>query len=127
MNDGAKIGPDQTRLSVERTRLSLVRTLMSEIRTATSLITFGFAVYKFFQIENPPAAARTYLVGPREFGILMIIIGLASLTLGTFEYARDLRLLRATYPDLSRSNVRYIAALIALLGILGLVTAVCRR
>lgn len=100
---------------------------MSEIRTATSLITFGFALYKFFQIENPPAPAMAYVVGPRELGILMIIIGLATLTLGILEYARDLRLLRATYPDLPRSNVRYVAALIAVLGILGLAAAVFRR
>lgn len=100
---------------------------MSEIRTATSLITFGFAVYKFFQIENPPAGAKTYVVGPREFGILMIAIGLATLMLGVFEYKRDLRLLRETYPDLPRSNVSYVAALIALLGILGLVAAAFRR
>ncbi|HSR00746.1 MAG TPA: DUF202 domain-containing protein [Sphingomicrobium sp.] len=118
---------DQTRLSVERTRLSFVRTLMSEIRTATSLITFGFAVYKFFQIENPVPGGRNYVVGPREFGMLMIVIGLATLTLGIAEYMRDMRVLRAAYPDLPRSNVGYVTALVAALGTLGLIMIVLRR
>jgi len=34
-----------------RTRNSYERTTMSWIRTATSLITFGFTIYKFFQLE----------------------------------------------------------------------------
>jgi len=35
-----------------------IRTMMAWIRTATSLITFGFSVYKFFQIELKSAAGR---------------------------------------------------------------------
>jgi putative membrane protein len=41
-----------TRLAVDRTRLAYERTLMAWIRTAISLITFGFTIYKFFQIEG---------------------------------------------------------------------------
>jgi uncharacterized membrane protein YidH (DUF202 family) len=41
----------QTRLALERTRVAYDRTMMAWIRTATSLITFGFGVYKFFQLE----------------------------------------------------------------------------
>ena len=44
---------DSTRLAFERTRNSYENTMMSWIRTATSLITFGFSIYKFFQIEAP--------------------------------------------------------------------------
>ena len=36
-----------TRLSAERTRLAYEGTLLSWVRTAISLITFGFAIYKF--------------------------------------------------------------------------------
>jgi len=38
-----------TKLAIERTRLAHERTLMAWVRTATSLISFGFTVYKFFQ------------------------------------------------------------------------------
>ncbi|MBE5502510.1 Predicted membrane protein [Mycobacteroides abscessus subsp. massiliense] len=40
-----------TRLAVERTRLALERTTMAWIRTSTSLIAFGFTIFKFFQYQ----------------------------------------------------------------------------
>jgi putative membrane protein len=40
--------PDATKLAVERTRLAYERTLMAWVRTATSLISFGFTLFKFF-------------------------------------------------------------------------------
>jgi uncharacterized membrane protein YidH (DUF202 family) len=43
-----------TRFFFERTLFSHERTLMSWVRTATSLITFGFTIYKFFQLELGP-------------------------------------------------------------------------
>jgi hypothetical protein len=39
------------KLAFDRTRLPYDRTKMAWVRTATSLITFGFSVYKFLQIE----------------------------------------------------------------------------
>lgn len=41
----------RTHLAVGRTRLAYERTMMAWVRTATSLIIFGFSIYKFFQIE----------------------------------------------------------------------------
>jgi uncharacterized membrane protein YidH (DUF202 family) len=38
-----------TQLAAERTRLAYERTLMAWVRTGTSLITFGFTIYKFFE------------------------------------------------------------------------------
>jgi putative membrane protein len=64
---------DSTRLAFERTRNSYENTMMSWIRTATSLITFGFSIYKFFQIEAPSEKQRNYLIGPREFAIALLI------------------------------------------------------
>ena len=55
--------PDATRLAVERTRLAYERTLMAWTRTATSLISFGFTIYKFFQYlrEDRPVADASAL------------------------------------------------------------------
>ena len=39
-----------TRLAVDRTRLAHERTLMAWVRTATSLISFGFTIYKFLAL-----------------------------------------------------------------------------
>ena len=41
-----------TKLAYDRTRLAYENTKMAWVRTATSLITFGFSVFKFFQIER---------------------------------------------------------------------------
>ncbi len=83
-----------TTLAFERTRIAYERTMMAWIRTATSLITFGFSVYKFFEIEMKTAPPIAMLLGPRGFGLALIGIGLLSLVLGTVEHARDLRALR---------------------------------
>jgi putative membrane protein len=117
-------------LSVDRTRLSYDRTLMSWIRTATSLITFGFTIYKFFQIEsNRVAAASTRLIGPREFSIMMIAIGLTSLAVATIEHSRDLSALKAQFPQarFPRSTTRFMAGLISLLGICAIVAVLFRQ
>ena len=66
-----------TRLAVDRTRLAYERTLMAWIRTAVSMITFGFTIYKFFEFElkDRPVPSGSVL-GPREFALIMIAIGL---------------------------------------------------
>src|SRR5438270_6748001 len=89
-----------TRLAIDRTRLAYERTLMAWIRTATSLITFGFSIYKFFQIEA--AGKQDRLVSATEFSELMIIFGLISLVIATLEHRRDLNALRAEYPEIPR-------------------------
>ena len=71
-----------TRLAFDRTRVAYERTMMAWIRTATSLITFGFAVYKFFQIEAPSSSAGSHLIGPREFSLTLVGIGLFALLAG---------------------------------------------
>ena len=50
-----------TKLAYERTRLAYERTMQAWIRTATSLITFGFSVYKFFQLERPTGSRKPRL------------------------------------------------------------------
>lgn len=54
-------------LAFDRTRAAYERTMIAWIRTATSLITFGFSIYKFFQIEAPPSGQPNRLIGPRGF------------------------------------------------------------
>ena len=114
-----------TRLAVDRTRLAHERTLMAWVRTAISLITFGFTIYKFFQIEG--AGKQDRAISATEFSVLMIVIGLVSLLMATLEHRRELNALRVEYPDMPRSLARVLAALISVLGILALVTVLLRR
>jgi putative membrane protein len=118
-----------TRLAVERTRLAYERTLMAWVRTATSLITFGFSIYKFFQIElgrGVPKSDR--LIGPREFALFMIVIGLFSLLMATLENRRDLKAVKTEYHVKVHSSLAQVcAALVSLLGILALIAVILRR
>ena len=50
---GAQRLDTATELAFDRTRAAYERTMMAWIRPATWLITFGFTIYKFFQIEAP--------------------------------------------------------------------------
>lgn len=72
-------------MSFQRTRLSADRTLMSVIRTSLSLITFGFTIFQFFKRltqANILAAADS----PRNFGIVLVALGIALLVLGIFYH-----------------------------------------
>jgi len=115
-----------TTLALERTRIAYERTMMSWVRTATALITFGFSVYKFFQFEFLERGVSSPLIGPREFGLVLICTGLLSLFLGTIEHGRDLRALRKQYPGMPVSMTRVVTIPIAALGVLALLTAIVR-
>jgi putative membrane protein len=79
-----------SRLAFDRTRVAFERTMLAWTRTGTSLITFGFGVYKFFQIERKPGA-QDYIIGSEQFGLVLVCIGLGALALGTLEYHRNMR------------------------------------
>jgi putative membrane protein len=96
--------PSSIQLALERTNLSHEQTLMSWVRTATSLITFGFTIYKFFQLELENRPPLQDVIGPRQFAVLMISIGLFSLMAATIEYRvyrNGLRRRYAGHPPLS--------------------------
>jgi putative membrane protein len=68
--------------------------MMTWIRTAIALITFGFTIYKFFQLELPSRAENLPLLGPREFAPSASRSGLFSLMLATLEHRRSQRVLK---------------------------------
>src|SRR5262245_55613103 len=102
-----------TWLAFDRTRVAYERTMMAWIRTATSLITFGFTVYKFFQLEVPSNRAENFLLGPREFALVLVSIGLLSLLLATVEYRQNLRTLAVQYHAHVRSLTVIVATLVS--------------
>lgn len=109
--------PDMaTRLAIERTRVAYERTVMAAIRTSTSLITFGFSAYKFFQLDVTQHVQTTHIIGPKHFGMTMIALGLVSLLFAWIEYHRDIRALRADFPGLPRSSIGFVAGLVTALG-----------
>lgn len=126
---GRKSAPDATLLAADRTRLAFERTMMAWVRTATSLITFGFTVYKFFQFEAGSREPVQHLIGPREFALIMISIGILSLLLATLQQRQSMRSLRAHYVGMRipRSLAALVGAMIGLLGVLALLAVILRR
>ena len=126
--DAKWTGPEaSTNLAAERTRLGYERTMMAWLRTSTSLISFGFTIQKFFQIESKGTSQSEGILGPTNVGRLMILVGLVILILATVQHRRDMSALRKDYPFVPRSMVTWIAAVIALLGILAMISVMMHR
>jgi putative membrane protein len=127
---------DQVTLAQERTFLAHERTLMAWIRTAASLITFGFTLFKFFEYltdqdlvhtqERLQTHAQQHLLGARTYGMAMIVIGVVTLALATWQHRIVMKRLRAQYPEAPFSLALLLAALISGLGILALIATVYR-
>ncbi len=116
-----------TKLAFDRTWVAYERTMLAWVRTATSLITFGFSVYKFFEILREEGRPTNPLIGARQFGLLLVSIGLASLALATVEYRQNIRMLGAEYEGRPRSLAVIVAALISILGIIAMALMIFRQ
>jgi len=117
-----------TKLALDRTRLAYERTLLAWVRTGVGLISFGFGFYKFFeefrQGEQIPRSGS--LLGAREFGLIMICLGLVVVLLATIQHATTMHKLRAQYVDVPYSLAAIVALLVSVLGILALIGVMFR-
>jgi putative membrane protein len=118
-----------TSLAIERTWLAHERTMMAWVRTATSLISFGFTIYKFFQLDlRNRGAAADPLIGPREFALFMIGIGLVALILASVDHRRSLKKMRQTFGvDGGRSTAGLVGGLVSLLGLIAILAVIFRQ
>ena len=118
-------------LAVERTRLAHERTLAAWLRTAMAMISFGFTIYKFFQLENEKSALapRHRWLGPREFALMLIGTGLVALVMATFQHRSSMVRLRsetgATIVPISIATV--VSALFSIFGVLAFVAVLFRE
>jgi putative membrane protein len=114
-----------TRLAVERTRLANERTLMAWIRTSTSLIAFGFTIFKFFQYLAT-TEHRHPIVTPWAIGMIMIVLGLTALALAWIQHRQQMKALEAEVGTMPYSIAGIMAALIAGLGLAALIVVIWR-
>ncbi len=121
MSTGAPVVDTGTRLAADRTRLAYERTLMAWVRTATSLISFGFTIYKFFQFEAGRTAPVNDLLSPRAFAMLMIGTGLVALSFSVIEHRHNIRMLEAEFGPARRSVAGLVASIVAVMGLLAFV------
>ena len=125
-NDTAPL--DNNQLAMQRTWLAHERTLMAWVRTATSMISFGFTIYKFFQFEAEGAVKITRgLITPRDFALVIVSIGVLSLLMATIQHRSELRELRGQLKHPRRSMAEVVAGLVSLFGVLVLLSAVFHR
>ena len=93
--EGAGTGQDvplSTKLALDRTRLAHDRTLLAWVRTATSLISFGFTIYKFLSYLKGSETIHAHNPeGPRYLGLLLTGLGSVSLAAGIVQYMQMLR------------------------------------
>ena len=128
MVSGQPTLPDATRLAVDRTRMAADRTLLAWVRTSTSLISFGFTIYKFFEyLRDNQQVTPVGLFGHRGFALLMIGIGVVVLVIATIQHRRDMKELQREYGRARYSLATMLAALIGALGVLGLLAVVFRQ
>ena len=108
-----------TRLSLKRTQLSAERTLMSWIRTAFSMISFGFTIGKFLDYLANQSDSRLPLGEHNILPKLLVLIGLASLFIGIWEY-RHLMLRLGDVEGRKHlvAPIGIVASLVAVLGLL---------
>ncbi|MBK8983661.1 MAG: DUF202 domain-containing protein [Ignavibacteria bacterium] len=124
-----ELAADRTDLAYERTALANDRTLMAWVRTATSLISFGFTIYKFFQelVKSQQIEMSQRLLTPRIVGMILIVTGFLGLFLGFLQYRIDMKRLKASYNNIPRSFTPLIAVLVLLLGLMLFLAALFRQ
>ena len=92
-DESVELSSRRTGMSFQRTRLSAERTLMSVVRTSLSMISVGFTIYSFFgHLQEEQVLRRAH--APRNFGLALIILGVAILIAGiTYQllFMRELR------------------------------------
>ena len=82
-------------LSVDRARLAQERALLAWVRTATTLMTFGFALFKFLEAQltqnhRPPLLG---FITPRVIGLTLLLSGFFGLALSVYRHIQVMKLL----------------------------------
>jgi putative membrane protein len=127
-----ELADERTRLALSRTLAAMDRTLLAWVRTATSMISFGFTIYKFFQTMRSETANQDvrYLMTPRGVALVLIALGIGSLIVATLEYRGELGQLQreyVRYMPFRRSIAATVALIMCGLGVLGFVLVVLRQ
>ncbi|HWS01697.1 MAG TPA: DUF202 domain-containing protein [Prolixibacteraceae bacterium] len=113
---------DSTMMAVERTMMAADRSMMAWLRTGLSLISFGFTIYKFLDIQNAQLKAMGKslpdISSPKVVGLVMIGIGIISLVLGIIENVTTVRALQIRYKMKRPAYSLIVSVLIALIGVI---------
>jgi len=86
---------EKEELSVDRARLAQERALLAWVRTSTTLMTFGFALFKFLEAQltqnhRPPLLG---FITPRVIGLTLLLSGFFGLALSVYRHIQVMKLL----------------------------------
>jgi putative membrane protein len=128
MADQPAAGPPDpaTRLAFENIFLAQERTQLAWVQAGLAFISFGFTIAKAFQFLHETQGDHAPMLGARAVGIMMVAIGLFSLTLATLQHRRAMTAIRRQCPGLPISHAGVLAVLLAGLGVVALVGALLR-
>ncbi len=117
---------EKDKMASERTLLAYERTLLAWLRTATSLMTFGFAIYKLLQerASQPGDHPLMRYISPRTVGLIMIGSGFVGLTLAIIRYIEVQKRYNVYSPKIYRSAVMIQAYVILALSLLLIIGAI---
>ncbi len=125
----------RTGMSFQRTRMSADRTLMSVIRTSLSLISFGFTIFQFFE-KMRDAGTITHAAAPRNFGTMLVLLGIVMLVVGIVYHVQFMLGLRHERAAMHEAGLIYAesrfppsmilisALLLLILGVVAIVSMV---
>jgi putative membrane protein len=128
----------RTGMSFQRTRLSADRTLMSVIRTSLSLIGFGFTIFQFFNHLRETNALATSGQPARNFGMALVLLGIAMLVVGIWYHINFMLGLRTERERMKQEHLIHgesaypvsmtliVAGLLLMIGLLAVISMVFR-
>jgi putative membrane protein len=107
------------RLAEQRTAMAADRTLMAWVRTSTSLISFGFTIYKAFHTLLAREAQEAFRPhGIRHLSLFLIFMGTLPLLLAMLEHWHVMRLLGKSPTDLLASPSFLLGSVMSAFGLL---------
>ncbi len=99
---------------------------MAWIRTCTSLIAFGFTIFKFFQYLATKEELHRAVLSPWVVGVLMILVGIVGLALAWIQHRQAMKALKAEVGTMPYSISGIMAGFIAVVGIAALIMVALR-
>ncbi len=115
-----ELAEDRTNLAYERTVLANDRTLMAWIRTSTSLISFGFTIYKFFQEfrKSEEIVNHNTFFSSRDIGLVLIGFGFIGLFFALLQYRSDMNRIKVLYSKAGFNFTPVLALLMLIFSLL---------
>jgi len=117
--ENTALSRQRSELATDRTLMATDRTLMAWTRTALAMISFGFTIYKFLEgmkAEGQLPGFRPQ--GPRNFALALVLLGVGSLTIASFQYWSLVKKMGRAYQRSPWTLTLIVSLLLIFMGVL---------